>query len=160
MRVIVTHNNADLDALACLVAASRLYEGAVAVGGTSLAPAVQRYLALHKDHYPIVAPDKVDPDEVEEVVVVDVRDRRRLNEVGAIVDAAKRMTPSEYAGTMKRVPLIEDPKEDEVAENEKRKKFRKALETVNIRQKRLSYKERLRSSLSGDPARAGVTWWQ
>lgn len=85
MKIIVTHSNADLDALACMVAAMRLYDGAFAVGGASLSPAVHRFLALHKDHYPLVAPDDVAAEDVEEVIVVDVRDRRRLRDVEHIL---------------------------------------------------------------------------
>lgn len=86
MKIVVAHQNADLDALACLVAASRLYDGVVAVGGTSISPSVQRFLALHKDRFPLLAPGDVDPDAVEQLVVVDVRDRRRLRAIDAVLD--------------------------------------------------------------------------
>lgn len=91
MRVVVSHTNADLDALACLVAATRLYEGAVAVGGSSLSPPVHRFLALHKDRFPLLGPEEVDPTEVEEVIVVDVRDSRRLTDAREYFEHASRV---------------------------------------------------------------------
>ena len=86
MKIVVAHQNADLDALACLIAASRLYGGVVAVGGTSISPSVQRFLALHKDRFPLIAPADVDPDAVDQLIVVDVRDRRRLRAIEPILD--------------------------------------------------------------------------
>lgn len=91
MKIVVSHSNADLDALACMIAATRLYEGAIAVGGTSLSPPVHRFLALHKDHYPLLAPDEIDPSEVDEVIVVDVRDQRRLKDIKHVLQAGPRI---------------------------------------------------------------------
>ncbi len=91
MKIVVSHTNADLDALACMIAASRLF-GAVPVGGASLSPPVHRFLALHKDHYPLLAPQDVVPEDVAEVIVVDVRDRRRLRDVEHLLDIAPRVT--------------------------------------------------------------------
>ena len=91
MRVVVAHQNADLDALASLVAACRLYDDAVAVGGTSNSPSVQRYLALHKDRFPLVSPREIDPQTVEELILVDVRDRRRLRDIEHILQAGPRI---------------------------------------------------------------------
>lgn len=90
MKIVVSHSNADLDALACTIAASRLYD-AVPVGSTSRSPSVKRFLALHKDRFPLVAPDEIDADEVEEVIVVDVRDRRRLRDIHHILEAGPRI---------------------------------------------------------------------
>ncbi len=86
MKVVAGHTNADLDALACLVAAARLYD-AVPLGGNSNSPPVQRFLALHKDRFPLTAPSDIDPGEVEELILVDVRDRRRVASVHHILDA-------------------------------------------------------------------------
>lgn len=82
--IVIAHHNADLDALASIVAASRLYD-ATPVRGRSVSPPVQRYLALHKDHFPFIWYNEVDPEEVERVIVVDVRDRRRLKEYEPIL---------------------------------------------------------------------------
>ena len=74
--IVITHHNADLDALASTIAASRLYDG-TPIRGRAVNPLVQRYLALHKDEFPLVWYHEVDPEVVERVIIVDVRDRRR-----------------------------------------------------------------------------------
>ena len=91
MKVVIPHHNADLDALACVVAATRLYSGCVGVMPSLVSPPVHRYLALHKDHYPLISVNDFDPAEVAEVVVVDVRDRRRLKDFEAIFEKAERV---------------------------------------------------------------------
>lgn len=80
MRIAITHHNADLDALASLVAATRVFPDTIAVLGSMVSPPVKRYLALHKDHYSIRTRSELDLSEVEKVIVVDVRDARRLRE--------------------------------------------------------------------------------
>ncbi|MEC9441753.1 MAG: CBS domain-containing protein [Myxococcota bacterium] len=82
--IVITHHNADLDALASTIAASRLYDG-TPIRGRAVNPLVQRYLALHKDEFPLVWYHEVDPEVVERVVIVDVRDRRRLEEYEPIL---------------------------------------------------------------------------
>ena len=77
--IVITHHNADLDALASTIAASRLYDG-IPIRGRAVNPLVQRYLALHKDEFPLVWYHELDPARVERVIIVDVRDRRRLPE--------------------------------------------------------------------------------
>ncbi len=91
MRVILSHQNSDLDAIASMVAAQRLYDDAVPVVSPSLSPPVHRFLALHKDHFPMMEVSEVDPASVTEAIVVDVRDRRRMKDFAAILDAAPRI---------------------------------------------------------------------
>jgi tRNA nucleotidyltransferase (CCA-adding enzyme) len=91
MDVIVTHHNADLDALASLIAARKLYPDAVLLRGRALSQSVKRYLALHKDHFPLVSYRDVEAADVDRVVVVDVRDRRRLKEYSELLDHAEEI---------------------------------------------------------------------
>ncbi len=86
-RIAITHHNADLDALASLIAAARLYD-AVPLRGRAVSPPVKRYLALHKDHFPLTWYHEVDPEEVDSVVVVDVRKASRLKEYAEMIDHA------------------------------------------------------------------------
>jgi tRNA nucleotidyltransferase (CCA-adding enzyme) len=87
LTVVMTHHNADLDALASMIAATRLYEGAVALRGQIVNPQVQRFLALHKDALGLTPFRDIDPASVARVVVVDVRDKRRLKEYEPILAA-------------------------------------------------------------------------
>ena len=50
--LIVTHKNADFDAVASLYAASILYPGALPVVPVSVNLNVRSFLSLHKDHFP------------------------------------------------------------------------------------------------------------
>ncbi|MEM1348524.1 MAG: DHH family phosphoesterase, partial [Myxococcota bacterium] len=83
--IVITHHYADLDALASMVGAARLYGGTPAKG-RAIHPMVRNYLALHKDHFPLVPYDQIDPELVERVIVVDVRDQRRLSEYEPIFE--------------------------------------------------------------------------
>lgn len=91
MKLVITHHNADLDALASVVAATRLFDDTVGVLGSMVSPPVKRYLAIHKDHYDIRTRSDVDLDEVDEVVIVDVRDTRRFKEFDAAFDSNPRV---------------------------------------------------------------------
>ena len=91
MDIVVTHEFADFDAIASLIAASRLYEGAVALRNAQVSELSQRYLALHKDALPLEDPSNVDPADVETVIVVDSRKRSRLTEFTDHLEAAERV---------------------------------------------------------------------
>jgi tRNA nucleotidyltransferase (CCA-adding enzyme) len=91
MRVFITHHNSDLDALASCVAAQRLYGEGVILRNRAVSQAVNRYLALHKDELGLERPADIDVDEVDEVVVVDVRRASRLKEFRAMLDHAERV---------------------------------------------------------------------
>lgn len=87
-RVVVTHHSADLDALASLIAAAKLYE-AIPVVPNFVTPGVRRYLALHKDQLCTMTASQCD--DADEVVIVDVRDRRRLKDSRHLIDRALRI---------------------------------------------------------------------
>lgn len=91
MRIVVTHANTDLDALASMICARRLYDGATCVLGKNLSRPVKRYLALHKDAAGLANISDIDPESVEEIIVVDVRDGRRLRDYAAFFEHAKRV---------------------------------------------------------------------
>lgn len=78
MRVIVTHESADFDALASTVAAQKLYPDARIVLGRRVAPAVRDFLALHKDSFQLEYWSDIDFSKVTDAVIVDVRQARRL----------------------------------------------------------------------------------
>jgi len=51
MEIIVTHKNADFDALASLVAASIVYPEARPIVPKTLNPNVRAFLSIHKDSF-------------------------------------------------------------------------------------------------------------
>lgn len=79
MILITTHKNTDFDALASSVCAGLLYpESRVVLPGT-VNPNVRSFLSIHKDFFPVLTPREVKPDEVDQLIVVDVNQWNRLD---------------------------------------------------------------------------------
>lgn len=90
MRAVITHANADLDALASLVVARRLYGDAICLRNHTVSLPVRRFLALHKDELDLKRVRDIDISQIDEVVVVDVRDGRRVKEYEELLASASR----------------------------------------------------------------------
>ena len=74
-----------------------------------------------------------------------------------IVDGKVHLTPRERDAALKLVTVLEAPSADQLAANELAEKYHEAIRTVFARSSRLSFRERMRASLLGDPERAGLT---
>ncbi|MGQ9823993.1 MAG: CBS domain-containing protein [Desulfotomaculales bacterium] len=85
MDIITTHTNTDLDALAAMVAAQKLYPEAVLVFPGKLLPNVEEFVSLHKDTLPVRAVKEIEPSRVKRVVLVDTKNPRRLGKLGEIL---------------------------------------------------------------------------
>ncbi|MBX3269408.1 MAG: CBS domain-containing protein [Sandaracinaceae bacterium] len=99
MHVVATHENADFDALAACVAVQKLEPGALIALPRRLSRAVREYWSLHKDRFAAARASDVDPATVDRLTVVDLRDRRRLGHVEAILarrDAGEEVTLAVY----------------------------------------------------------------
>lgn len=88
MDVIVTHTNADFDALASLVAASLLYPDAYLVMPGSHEH-VNEFLNTYQHHIPLVKIDKIPLEEVDRLIIVDTR---QLERIGKFKDLIKDNT--------------------------------------------------------------------
>jgi tRNA nucleotidyltransferase (CCA-adding enzyme) len=78
--VIVTHVNTDFDAFASMVAARRLYPGAVVALSGSLNRNVREFYRLHADELDVAETGRIDPDEVTRLIVVETLQPTRLGE--------------------------------------------------------------------------------
>lgn len=78
MRLIVTHEQPDFDALASLALAKLLFPGSTATIQGALSKQISAFLRLYRDELDLVAVDRVDPKAVNELVVVDTNDARRI----------------------------------------------------------------------------------
>lgn len=78
MKVIITHESADFDALASAFAAQKLYPDAAVVLGRALSRPVREFLSIHKDRFRHLQLQDIDPDRVSLAVIVDVRRASRL----------------------------------------------------------------------------------
>lgn len=86
MEIITTHTNTDLDALASMVAAQKLYPGAVMVFPGKLSRNVEEFMALHKDTLNVRPVRDINPELVEMVILVDTKSPGRLAKLAQLLD--------------------------------------------------------------------------
>ncbi|MUM78262.1 CBS domain-containing protein [Pseudodesulfovibrio sp. F-1] len=85
--VITAHANADFDALAAMVAASKLYPGAVLIFPGSQEKSLRNFFIQSTTYlFNFKAFKDIDPDAVELLVVVDTRQRSRIPQVRPLLD--------------------------------------------------------------------------
>ncbi len=85
MRLIVTHEQPDFDALASLALARLLFPNALATVQGSLSPGLTSFLRLYRDQLELVDPNAIDLDAVTELVVVDTADAGRIRPFDSLV---------------------------------------------------------------------------
>lgn len=78
MKVILTHENTDFDALASLLGAWKLYPDAKPVLPRRLNRNLRHFLALYCDELPFVEADELPRHRIEEVILVDTQSLPRL----------------------------------------------------------------------------------
>lgn len=78
MKLIVTHEQPDFDALAGLALARLAHPGAVAVIGGDVPDNLRAFLHLYRDELDLREPEEVDPNGVVDLIVVDTNDPERL----------------------------------------------------------------------------------
>lgn len=81
MEIITSHNALDFDGLASMVAASKLYPGAVMVFSGTVSENIKQFMALYKDSLVIKTPKNVDVSDVSRVILVDTANPRRLGQL-------------------------------------------------------------------------------
>jgi tRNA nucleotidyltransferase (CCA-adding enzyme) len=78
VRLVITHEQPDFDALASVALATVLYPGAVGAVGGQLDGNLTEWLRLYRDQVALVAAESVDLDQVRSLVVVDTAERGRV----------------------------------------------------------------------------------
>ena len=86
MRLVVTHEQPDFDAVASAALATVLIPGSVVALPGTLRGSVGELLKLYRDQVPITASEDVALDEVRELIVVDTNERTRLGRFEALLD--------------------------------------------------------------------------
>ena len=79
--VIATHGNTDFDAFAAMLAARRLYPGAVACLAGSLNRNVREFYRLHADELELVDAARLELDAIRRLIVVETSHASRLGEL-------------------------------------------------------------------------------
>ncbi|MDZ4131664.1 MAG: DHH family phosphoesterase, partial [Dethiobacteria bacterium] len=87
MNVIITHENGDFDALAAVVAASKLYPDSAVLMPEPLQPNVRSFVNLYRDLLPLVDPKDVVTD-IGTLIVIDTNRKERLGKWSNLVDEA------------------------------------------------------------------------
>ncbi|MFM7425773.1 MAG: CBS domain-containing protein [Elainella sp.] len=78
MDIILCHITADFDTLGAAIGLTRLYPGSKIVLGGGAHPAVQEFLALHRDEYALIERRSVRAEQIRRIFVVDTQQRSRL----------------------------------------------------------------------------------
>src|SRR6266542_1601533 len=101
-QVIATHTNTDFDAFASLLAARRLYPGAVVCIGGSLNRNVREFYRLHADDLEIVEAARLELDAVRRLIVVETVHAGRLGELErvALDPAVEKIVFDHHAGEL------------------------------------------------------------
>ena len=79
--VIVTHGNTDFDAFASMLAARRLYPGAVVCVSGSLSRNVREFYRLHAEELDVAEASRLDRTAIRRLVVVDTTQPDRLGDL-------------------------------------------------------------------------------
>jgi nanoRNase/pAp phosphatase (c-di-AMP/oligoRNAs hydrolase) len=83
MEIILTHKNADFDAIASSIAASRVYPGAMPYLPASINPNVKNFLSMHKYKLKFqISGEPQGQDEVKRVIIVDANKWERIENSG------------------------------------------------------------------------------
>src|SRR6056297_676307 len=86
MDLIISHENTDIDGLAGMIAASKLYTDSKVVVSENMTTLAQRFLALYKDEFEISRYDEIDYSQIERVVVIDTHEYDRLGKLIDLID--------------------------------------------------------------------------
>ncbi|PKM81331.1 MAG: polynucleotide adenylyltransferase [Firmicutes bacterium HGW-Firmicutes-14] len=81
MEIIVSHNNTDLDGLAAMIAAKKLYPDAELVYSGKLHRNVREFMALHKDTFNFRLAKDIPLNEVKTLIMVDTKSPSRIGDV-------------------------------------------------------------------------------
>lgn len=96
MDLVLCHTTADFDTLGAAVGLARLQPGRRIVLTGGCHPTVQRFLALHRDEYPLIERRSVDPSQIKRLILVDAQQRDRFGPAADwIIQAEHNQVPIE-----------------------------------------------------------------
>jgi tRNA nucleotidyltransferase (CCA-adding enzyme) len=94
MDLVLCHTTADFDTLGAAVGLARLNPGARIVLTGGCLPTVQRFVALHRDEFPLVERRAVSPGQIRSLTLVDAQQPERFGPVADWVkEALQRQVP-------------------------------------------------------------------
>ncbi|KJS02996.1 MAG: polynucleotide adenylyltransferase [Peptococcaceae bacterium BRH_c4a] len=81
MEIITSHTNTDLDALASMMAAKKIYPEAVMVFPGKLSKNVEEFMSLHKDIFTVKSVKEINFETVKRIILVDTKNPKRVNKL-------------------------------------------------------------------------------
>ncbi|NJN04076.1 MAG: CBS domain-containing protein [Leptolyngbyaceae cyanobacterium RM1_1_2] len=90
MNLVLCHTTADFDTLGAAVGVSRLEAGTRIVLSGGCHPTVQKFLALHRDEYPLIERRAVNPAQIRSLIFVDAQQRQRFLPLLDWIDLAEQ----------------------------------------------------------------------
>lgn len=88
MDLVLCHTTADFDTLGAAVGLARLQPGARVVLTGGCHPTVQRFVALHRDEYPMIERRAVNPDQIRSLTLVDAQLAHRFGPATEWIEVA------------------------------------------------------------------------
>ncbi|QQE63795.1 hypothetical protein GFS31_04650 [Leptolyngbya sp. BL0902] len=88
MDLVLCHTTADFDTLGAAVGLARLQPGARVVLTGGCHPTVQRFVALHRDEYPLIERRAVNPSQIRSITLVDAQQAHRFGPATEWIDLA------------------------------------------------------------------------
>lgn len=88
MDLVLCHTTADFDTLGAAVGLARLQPGARVVLTGGCHPTVQRFVALHRDEYPMIERRAVNPDQIRSLTLVDAQLAHRFGPAAEWIEVA------------------------------------------------------------------------
>jgi tRNA nucleotidyltransferase (CCA-adding enzyme) len=85
VKVITSHMGNDFDSLASMVAAQKLYPGAVLCLSGSASRTVREFLKKHGDRWTVATPRKINFEEITMLIVVDARSKSRIGPFASLL---------------------------------------------------------------------------
>ena len=85
MEIITSHTNTDLDALASMVAAKKIYPGAEMVFPGKLSKNVEEFMSLHKDIFTFKTIKEINLGSVTRVILVDTKNPKRVGKLAELI---------------------------------------------------------------------------
>ncbi len=85
MEIITSHTNADLDALASMVAAHKLYPSAMMILPNKLSQSAEEFMSLHKDAFSFRSVRDIAFEDVTRIILVDTKSPRRINRLAELL---------------------------------------------------------------------------
>ncbi|MCK5766959.1 MAG: DHH family phosphoesterase, partial [Candidatus Atribacteria bacterium] len=86
MEIIVSHQSADFDSLAAMVAANKIYKNAVMVFSGSVEKNVRKFISIYGHLIKITPLRNIKIQDITKLIIVDTRIRKRIGPLASIVN--------------------------------------------------------------------------